>query len=67
MRDVFATGADSMMLAGQASAGGRLAWTLASLTSLLAVWWLAAAGLDSRYLPGPVEVFALDVSGGRIG
>jgi NitT/TauT family transport system permease protein len=23
------------------------------------VWWVAAAGLDSRYLPGPVEVFAL--------
>jgi NitT/TauT family transport system permease protein len=48
-----------MMLAGQASAGGRLAWTLASLASLLAVWWLAAAGLDSRYLPGPAEVFTL--------
>jgi len=39
----------------------RLLWTLASLTTLVALWSLAAALSDSRHLPGPLKV--LDVLG----
>jgi NitT/TauT family transport system permease protein len=34
----------------------RLLWTLASLTTFVALWSLAAAISDSRHLPGPAKV-----------
>ena len=34
----------------------RLGWSVASSAIFVAVWWLAAAIFDSRYLPAPLEV-----------
>ncbi len=42
-------------------AARRAGWTVVSLASLLAVWWVAALIAGSRYLPGPDAVFAVMV------
>jgi NitT/TauT family transport system permease protein len=34
----------------------RFGWSVASSAIFVAVWWLAAAIVDSRYLPAPLEV-----------
>src|SRR5262245_46142875 len=34
----------------------RLGWTLVSIAALAAIWHLAATALQSRALPGPIEV-----------
>jgi NitT/TauT family transport system permease protein len=34
----------------------RFGWSMASSAIFVAVWWLAAAVFDSRYLPAPLEV-----------
>ena len=34
----------------------RLGWTLVSIAALAAIWHLAATALQSRVLPGPIEV-----------
>lgn len=45
----------------------RLLWGAASLAALLALWWLAAAGLDSRFFPAPDAVFSAIVREWRSG
>ncbi len=47
-----------MSRSGETSVVQRAGWTSASLLSLLVIWWLAAGFVDSRYLPGPLAVFA---------
>jgi len=49
--------------------GERLAWTIASLTTLVALWALAAALSDSRHLPGPgtvLEVLGREMASGAL-
>lgn len=38
---------------------GRTSWMMASVASLLAVWWGAALVIQSRYLPLPQDVFSV--------
>ncbi len=45
-----------------ATARQRLTWSLVSLTALLAVWWLVATLLQSRFLPPPREVMTILVA-----
>jgi NitT/TauT family transport system permease protein len=47
----------------------RLAWTIASLTSLVVIWALAAHLSDSRHLPGPgtvLEVLGREMDSGAL-
>ncbi|MGI9512277.1 MAG: ABC transporter permease [Anderseniella sp.] len=41
------------------STPGRISWMMASVISLLAVWWGAALVIHSRYLPLPQDVFSV--------
>jgi len=41
------------------STPGRISWMMASVISLLAVWWGAALVIQSRYLPLPQDVFSV--------
>src|SRR5215813_12910440 len=44
------------ILANDAGPLVRLGWTLVSIAALAAIWHLAAIALQSRVLPGPIEV-----------
>ena len=49
---------------------GRIAWTLVSFMSLILLWALVAAWLDSRLFPGPVEVWqklTTEAASGQLG
>ncbi|WP_337660225.1 ABC transporter permease [Anderseniella sp. Alg231-50] len=37
----------------------RISWMMTSVISLLAVWWIAALLIQSRYLPLPQDVFSI--------